>query len=228
MTDTIQARLDGDGLRREAIAILDFGSQFSRLIARRVREARVYCELLPATATLTEIEALGARGVILSGGPNSVYDQEAPAVDQAILESGLPILGVCYGMQLLAHQLGGRVEPHTGRREYGPAEITVRASARDALFAGVDTGPDARLAVWMSHGDSVGAAPPGFQVIAESSTGAIAAMADGRNRIGIQFHPEVRHTPQGGAMLENFLFRVCGCAPSWVPGAFIEEAVARV
>ena len=160
MTEATPARSHDDG-RREAIAILDYGSQYSRLIARRVRESRVYCELLPATATLADVQALGAKGVILSGGPNSVYDQGAPAVDQAILESGLPILGVCYGMQLFAHQLGGRVEPHTGRREYGPAEIALRDGANDTLFAGIDAGPDARLAVWMSHGDSVGAAPPG-------------------------------------------------------------------
>ena len=227
MTEPTPAHTQDNG-RREAIAILDYGSQYSRLIARRVREARVYCELLPATATLADIQALGAKGVILSGGPDSVYDNGARSVDQAILESGLPVLGVCYGMQLLAHQLGGRVEPHTGRREYGPAEITLRDGADDALFAGIDTGPDTRLAVWMSHGDSVGTVPPGFQVIAESPTGAIAAMTDDHNRIGIQFHPEVRHTPQGVAMLENFLFRVCGCAPTWVPGAFIEEAVERV
>jgi len=227
MTEATPARSQDDG-QREAIAIIDYGSQYSRLIARRVRESRVYCELLPATATLAEVQALGACGVILSGGPDSVYDEGARAVDQAILVSGLPILGVCYGMQLLAHQLGGRVEPHTGRREYGPAEITLRDGAHDSLFAGIETGPEARLAVWMSHGDSVGAAPPEFSVIAESPTGAIAAMADDRDRIGIQFHPEVRHTPQGGAMLENFLFRVCGCSPTWVPGAFIDEAVARV
>jgi GMP synthase (glutamine-hydrolysing) len=227
MTEATPARSQDDG-RREAIAILDYGSQYSRLIARRVREARVYCELLPATATLADVEGLGAKGVILSGGPDSVYDEGARAVDQAILESGLPVLGVCYGMHLLAHQLGGHVEPHTGRREYGPAEIALRDGAHDALFAGLDAGAEERLAVWMSHGDSVGATPVGFEVIAESPTGAIAAMADDRKRIGIQFHPEVRHTPQGVAMLENFLFRVCGCAPSWVPGAFIEEAVERV
>ena len=227
MTEAIPAHTQDDG-RREAIAILDYGSQYSRLIARRVRESRVYCELLPATATLADVQALGAKGVILSGGPNSVYDEGAPAVDQAILESGLPVLGVCYGMQLLAHQLGGRVEPHTGRREYGPAEIMLRDGGDDGLFAGIDGDPDGRLDVWMSHGDSVGATPPGFQAIAESSIGAIAAMADDHRRIGIQFHPEVRHTPQGVAMLENFLFRVCGCAPTWVPGAFIEEAVERV
>ncbi len=139
MTEATPAQSQDNG-RREAIAILDYGSQYSRLIARRVREARVYCELFPATATLADVQALGAKGVILSGGPDSVYDSGAPAVDQAILESGLPILGVCYGMQLLAHQLGGRVEPHTGRREYGPAEITLCDEADDTLFAGVDAG----------------------------------------------------------------------------------------
>ncbi len=262
---------------REMIAILDYGSQYSRLIARRVRECRVYCELAPATTTLDELRRLGARGVILSGGPDSVYDPDARHVDQAILQSGLPVLGICYGMQLLAQQLGGHVEPHTGRREYGPAEIwlereTGAASAQSlsgqpageaglaptrgspspstpspsaqadfvaarysgatsvasALFAGISMPEGAGIPVWMSHGDSVGELPPGFVPLARSSSGALAAMADARGHIGIQFHPEVRHTPQGTAMLENFLFRVCGCTPSWTPGAFIEQAVARI
>jgi GMP synthase (glutamine-hydrolysing) len=278
---------------RAMIAILDYGSQYSRLIARRVRECRVYCELLPATTTLDELRRLGARGVILSGGPDSVYDEGARHVDQAILESELPVLGICYGMQLLAYQLGGRVEPHTGRREYGPSEIWLdltdstlpsptrggsdgesRAGGRasdptpapprrgegsretsaqadaaarasdavstthsvaghptinpTALFAGLNVPSGTGMPVWMSHGDSVGAVPPGFIALARSGTGAIAAMADTAGHIGIQFHPEVRHTPQGTAILENFLFRVCGCAPNWTPGAFIEEAVGRV
>lgn len=218
---------------REMVAILDYGSQYSRLIARRVRECRVYCELLPAGTTLGELRRLGAKGVILSGGPDSVYDEGARRVDQAILESELPVLGICYGMQLLANQLGGRVEPHTGRREYGPARIAVLpqvegGEALDALFAGL-WGEDAgTLDVWMSHGDSVGKLPPGFAPVARSTSGALAAMADGRGHIGIQFHPEVTHTPQGTAMLENFLFRVCGCEPTWTPGAFIEEAVGRI
>jgi GMP synthase (glutamine-hydrolysing) len=217
------------------IAILDFGSQYSRLIARRVRECRVYCELLPATTRLAELRAHGARGVILSGGPDSVYDRQARHVDQAILESDLPILGICYGMQLLAHQLGGHVEPHTGRREYGPAEITLLepaspadTQAAHAFFAGIAPTADAGIPVWMSHGDSVGELPPGFTPLARSTTGALAAMADGHGRIGIQFHPEVRHTPQGQEMLENFLFCVCGCAPTWTPGAFVENAVERI
>jgi GMP synthase (glutamine-hydrolysing) len=241
---------------REMIAILDYGSQYSRLIARRVRECRVYCELLPATTTLDELRRLGARGVILSGGPDSVYDPGARHVDQAILESDLPVLGICYGMQLLAHQLGGRVEPHTGRREYGPAEIYLEAEAAGVsqsaqadfvaarpsersvatsvaspvadLFAGITTAEGAGMPVWMSHGDSVGAVPPDFAPLARSGTGAIAAMADSGRHIGIQFHPEVRHTPQGTTIIENFLFRVCGCTPNWTPGAFIDEAVGRI
>ncbi|MGE5334306.1 MAG: glutamine-hydrolyzing GMP synthase, partial [Nitrososphaerota archaeon] len=189
---------------REMIAILDYGSQYSRLIARRVRECRVYCELLPATTTLAELRRINAKGVILSGGPDSVYDENARRVDQDILSSNLPVLGICYGMHLLAHQLGGKVEPHTGRREYGPAEIHVAPEGTDvprdasALFQGVVADEQTRIPVWMSHGDSVGAVPPGFVPIARSSSGTMAAMADGSGHIGIQFHPEVRHTPQGG------------------------------
>jgi GMP synthase (glutamine-hydrolysing) len=226
---------------REMVAILDYGSQYSRLIARRVRECHVYCELLPATTTFDELRRRNARGVILSGGPDSVYDAGARAVDPAILESDLPVLGICYGMQLMAHQLGGRVEPHRGRREYGPAEIHLVGSedggpdagaeaerAPGAIFAGLESLAAGGLPVWMSHGDSVAEPPPGFVPLARSSAGALAAMADDRGRIGIQFHPEVHHTPQGAAMLENFLLRVCGCAPTWTPGAFIEEAVGRI
>jgi GMP synthase (glutamine-hydrolysing) len=223
---------------REMVAILDYGSQYSRLIARRVRERHIYCELLPATTTLAELRRLGARGVILSGGPDSVYDAGARAVEQDILESDLPVLGICYGMHLLAHQLGGHVEPHTGRREYGPAEITLTETGGEGqtaadgplqtFFAGVEDATGAGIPVWMSHGESVGALPPGFAVIARSSSGALAAMSDMRGHIGIQFHPEVSHTPQGAQMLENFLYRVCGLAPNWTTGAFIEESVARI
>src|SRR5690242_11590012 len=226
---------------REMIAILDYGSQYSRLIARRVRECHVYCELLPANTTLGELRRLGAKGVILSGGPDSVYDENARHVDQAILESELPGLGICYGMQLLADQLGGHVEPHTGRREYGPAEIhllqpdsvtsddeTGGAFPPDALFASLGGEHDAEIPVWMSHGDSVGRMPPGFVAVARSGSGALAAMADTHGHIGIQFHPEVSHTPQGRAMIENFLFSVCDCSPTWTSGALIEEAVEQI
>ncbi|HEX8981618.1 MAG TPA: glutamine-hydrolyzing GMP synthase [Ktedonobacterales bacterium] len=222
---------------RDMVAILDYGSQYSRLIARRVRECHVYCELLPATTTLAELQTMGARGVILSGGPDSVYDEGARTVDQAILDSDLPVLGICYGMHLLAHQMGGRVEMHTGRREYGPAEIHLTGDsdaasradrAPEALFAGVEDATGAGIPVWMSHGDSVGGLPAGFEVIARSSSGALAAMGDSHGHIGIQFHPEVSHTPQGAQMLENFLYRVCGLAPNWTTGTFIEEAVASI
>ncbi|HST89403.1 MAG TPA: glutamine-hydrolyzing GMP synthase [Ktedonobacterales bacterium] len=226
---------------REMVAILDYGSQYSRLIARRVRECNVYCELLPADTTLDDLRRLGAKGVILSGGPDSVYDAGARQVDQAILESELPVLGICYGMHLLAHQLGGHVEPHTGRREYGPAHIALLEAQSDedageylpdAIFAGLiveESGEqDSVLDVWMSHGDSVGDLPPGFVATARSSSGTLAAMGDARGRYGIQFHPEVAHTPHGKALLENFLYRVCGLAPTWTSGAFIEEAVARI
>ena len=231
--DTAPTIADADSPAHGMIAILDYGSQYSRLIARRVRECHVYCELLPANTTLDRLRALGVKGVILSGGPDSVYDVGARRVDQAILDSDLPILGICYGMQLFANQLGGHVEPHTGRREYGPAEIRLlddpgASESAYALFAGLGVAKDAPLSVWMSHGDSVGALPPGFTAIARSGSGTLAAMADERGRVGIQFHPEVSHTPQGRAMLENFLFRICGCAPDWTSGAFIEEAVARI
>ena len=215
-----QAPSQPDEPAREMIAILDYGSQYSRLIARRVRECRVYCELLPATTTLADLQRLGAKGVILSGGPDSVYDENARHVDQDILTSGLPVLGICYGMQLLADQLGGAVEPHTGRREYGPAEIHLALSENApehaaALFAGVLSDEQASIPVWMSHGDSVGEPPPGFVAVARSASGTLAAMSDGDGRIGIQFHPEVRHTPQGGEILQNFLFNICGCSPNW-------------
>jgi GMP synthase (glutamine-hydrolysing) len=222
---------------RAMVAILDYGSQYSRLIARRVRECHVYCELLPASITLQELHNLGARAVILSGGPDSVYDPGARHLDPAVLESDLPVLGVCYGMQLFAHQMGGRVEPHTGRREYGPAEIHLTMEAPTvgtsgdhnpaALFAGVEAGGGG-ISVWMSHGDSVGELPPGFEVIARSNSGALAAMGDRRGHIGIQFHPEVTHTPQGGQIIENFLFRIAGLMPNWTTGAFIEETVTRI
>ena len=207
---------------RDAVAILDFGSQYSQLIARRVREANVYCELLPHDATPERIAALNPRGFILSGGPASVYEPSAPVIPDFVFKSGLPILGICYGMQLLAHQLGGRVAP-SSKREYGPATLH-RGDDAGPIFGGL---PES-FGVWMSHGDKVIEAPPGFRVIARSDNSDFAAMADDRGRIGIQFHPEVVHTPLGREIIKNFLYQVCGAEPTWTSGNYIERAVSDI
>jgi GMP synthase (glutamine-hydrolysing) len=206
----------------ETIVVLDFGSQYSMLIARRVRELNTYCELLPFDTPADRIAGLDVRGIILSGGPNSVYEPGAPHAPQWVYDSGLPILGICYGMQLLAHQLGGRVAP--GReREYGPASIShVDGSP---LFAGIP----AELDVWMSHGDRIEEVPPGFVSAASSGNSPLAVMADAaRGYYGLQFHPEVVHTPRGRDILRNFVQRVCGCEGTWTAGNFIEETVEAI
>jgi GMP synthase (glutamine-hydrolysing) len=207
---------------RDAVAILDFGSQYSQLIARRVREAHVYCELLPHDVTPEHIKALNPRGFILSGGPASVYEPGAPLVPDFILQSGLPILGICYGMQLLAYQLGGTVAPST-KREYGPSMLHQDGDGA-LIFNGL---PDS-FGVWMSHGDKVTQAPPGFEMIARSDNSDFAAMADGQGRVGIQFHPEVVHTPLGRDIIKNFVYKVCGAEPTWTSGNYIERAVADI
>jgi GMP synthase (glutamine-hydrolysing) len=223
--------------RRQAIIVLDFGSQYSRLITRRVRENHVYSELVPATTTLAQLQAderLDIKGFILSGGPASVYDEGAPVCDQAILASGLPVLGICYGMQLLAHQLGGHVAHNVERREYGPATVDVlphtqQHPAAFRVFADITTDqPEPRLQVWMSHGDSVDQLPDGFTVLACTETLPVAAIANADGLIGLQFHPEVSHTPQGNAIIRNFLFRVCGCPPNWTPDSVIETSVTQI
>lgn len=224
--------------RRQAIIVLDFGSQYSRLITRRVRESQVYSELVPATTTLAELQAnarLDIKGFILSGGPASVYDERAPACDPAILASGLPVLGICYGMQLLARQLGGHVAHNVERREYGPATVDVvpeagKQPAAFRVFEGIANAdqPAPRLSVWMSHGDSVDQLPGGFTVLARTETLPVAAIANASGLIGLQFHPEVSHTPQGKTIIRNFLFRVCGCKPDWTPDSVIETSVARI
>ncbi|MBX5457286.1 MAG: glutamine-hydrolyzing GMP synthase [Thermogemmatispora sp.] len=228
-------------MRRQAIIVLDFGSQYSRLIARRIRENHVYSELVPAETTLEQLQRekahLDIRGFILSGGPASVYDAQAPRCDPAILQSGLPVLGICYGMQLLAHQLGGHVVPARGRREYGPATIELQSVAGDQgraaeIFAGLAqtdmAGEGRSLKVWMSHGDSVDQLPPGFSVLARSESNPCAAIAGPGGLIGLQFHPEVTHTPQGREILRNFLFRVCDCRADWTSGSVIDETVAQI
>lgn len=206
----------------EAIVILDFGSQYSMLIARRIRECRVYCELLPFDADWERVKALNLRGIILSGGPSSVYDPGAPMAPAWVFECGLPVLGICYGMNLLAHQLGGRVAP-APTREYGHA-ILHQGLEPSPVFEGLPRS----MPVWMSHGDQVVEMPAGFRCIAYSDSSPIAAMANDRGLIGLQFHPEVVHTPQGKALLENFLYRVCGCQGDWTPGNFIADAVQRI
>jgi GMP synthase (glutamine-hydrolysing) len=209
-------------LVRESIVILDFGAQYSLLIARRVRECGVYCELLPHDTPLDKIAELNPKGFILSGGPASVYDDDAPMAPSYVFESKLPVLGICYGMQLLAHQLGGTVSPGH-KREFGPALIEVDEEA--SLFRDLSS----TLSVWMSHGDNVSQLPPGFRALAHSGNSPYAAIADDSNHYyGIQFHPEVVHTPQGAEMLRNFLFNVCRCQGGWTPKAVLERAVQDV
>ncbi|HEX5506128.1 MAG TPA: glutamine-hydrolyzing GMP synthase [Thermomicrobiales bacterium] len=214
---------EGTGERVDAAVVLDFGSQFSQLITRRVREAGVYCEMLPFDAPAERALALEPRGVILSGGPNSVYAPGAPQLPDWVLASGLPVLGICYGMQLLARALGGRVAAAT-HREYGPARITVTA---DEAAGGVFAGLPRELDVWMSHGDRIEALPPDFAPLATSANSPCAAMARD-HLIGLQFHPEVAHTPRGKDLIRNFLYDVCGCRGNWTPENFIEAAVAEV
>jgi len=205
------------------ILIVDFGSQYTQLIARRVREARVYCEIHPPSRTVEWIRQWKPKGIILSGGPNSVYGDNVPTAEPALLELGTPVLGLCYGMQLLAHLSGGKVE-RAARREYGRAMIEIKGGK---LFHGFGDGEE--TPVWMSHGDHVDTAPPGYRVTASSANAPVAGFEHTTKPLyGVQFHPEVAHTPRGGEILHNFLFEVCGCAPDWTPGNFIEGEIARI
>ncbi|HEY8840505.1 MAG TPA: glutamine-hydrolyzing GMP synthase, partial [Candidatus Dormibacteraeota bacterium] len=202
------------GARQQTVLVLDFGSQFSQLIARRVREANVYCELVPGTTPWAELKERHPAGLILSGGPSSVYEPGAPQVDPEALRAGVPVLGICYGMQLIAHHLGGKVDPGQAR-EYGPALLAVREPS--GLFKGLNS----ELPVWMSHGDHVSELPPGFHSLASSGNSPVAAFTNGHGIFGIQFHPEVVHTPSGREVLRNFLYGVCKCDASWTAGSFI-------
>jgi len=207
----------------DKVLILDFGSQFTKLIARRIREERVYCEIHPPTRSLEWIEAWGPKAVILSGGPSSVYDEGVPTTDGALLHSGLPVLGICYGLHLIAQLEGAKVEH--GRREYGRAELAV--ATPDGLFRGFDAGE--RTTVWCSHGDHVDEPPPGYEALASTDTLPVAAFrAKDRPIYAVQFHPEVAHTVRGDEILSNFLFEVAGCRPTWTAGAFIEDTVERI
>jgi GMP synthase (glutamine-hydrolysing) len=208
---------------RETVVILDYGSQYTQLIARRVREQRVYAEILPWDVAAERVLALAPKGLILSGGPNSVYDAGAPTLPDFVLDSELPVLGICYGMQLLAQRLGGRVVPGSAR-EYGPAKVHIIPPASSLLADLPGT-----LSVWMSHGDRVEAVPEGFRVLARSDSDIVAAIGDpGRHVYGTQFHPEVHHTPRGSEILHHFLFDICGASGTWTPAAFIDHAISRV
>jgi GMP synthase (glutamine-hydrolysing) len=209
----------------DKVAVVDYGSQFTQLIARRIREAGVYSEIFPPTAPLERI--LQHQAVVLSGGPASVYDEGAPLPPAALFTAGVPVLGICYGMQAMARILGGQVEP-SSHREYGRAEVTLQG--QDLLFDRVrpDT-PAGGVTVWMSHGDTVLAAPPGFRSLATTANSPVAAMVAPEHRLyAVQFHPEVAHTPQGQVVLENFLFQVAGLKAGWSMSSFVDQAIESV
>lgn len=207
-------------MMQNSIAILDFGSQYAQLIARRVRETHVYCELFPWDAPARQVLELQPKGFILSGGPASVYAEGAPTLPPYVLDSGLPVLGLCYGMQLLTHSLGGQVDP-SPEREYGSA--TVKTLIPNSLL------PSSSFPVWMSHGDRITRLPEGFAALARSDNSPLAAMADPRrNYYGLQFHPEVKHTPDGPGILRRFVTEVCGCTPDWTPESIIEQSVRHI
>ena len=206
----------------EAVVVLDYGSQFSMLITRRIREAGVYSELVSWETPPEKLSHLRVKGFILSGGPASVYDEGAPTLPPYVIASGLPVLGICYGMQLLAQALGGRVAP-ASTREYGHAVITL-SEPEHALLRELP----ATMPVWMSHSDRIVELPPGFRSVAYSDDSPIAAMSDEAGHLGIQFHPEVVHTPQGEQVLRNFLFEVAGCAGDWTASSFVEESIKTI
>ena len=213
----------------DSVLIIDFGSQVTQLIARRLREAGVYTEILPCTTDPAKITAAAPRGIILSGGPNSVAMADTPRAPQEVFDSGLPILGICYGQQVMTQQLGGQVRPghETGEGgEFGRAYLTVTEPC--ALFDGLWPVGETRT-VWMSHGDHVAALPPGFRVVATSSGAPYAAVADDERRYyGVQFHPEVVHTEDGGALLARFALGVCGCSGSWSMTAYRARAIEAI
>ena len=210
--------------QQETILILDFGSQYTQLIARRIREQNVYCEIYPHTLSLSQIKAIAPKGIILSGGPASVYETDAPTIDPKLFELETPVLGICYGMQLMAALLaGGKVHPAT-QREYGHASLQVLETA-DPLFAGLSS----RFSAWMSHGDRIETPPVGFQTIAQTQNAPIAAMVDPtRAFYGLQFHPEVEHTEDADRILSNFTRSICGCRNAWTMRAFIARTTAQI
>ncbi|ADL07134.1 glutamine-hydrolyzing GMP synthase [Thermosediminibacter oceani] len=206
---------------QENVIVLDFGGQYSQLIARRVREASIYCEILPYNTPMDEILKRKPKAIVFSGGPASVYSENAPVCDKRIFDTGIPILGICYGMQLMCHMLGGRVEP-AETAEYGRAELVVEEE--DGIFSGLEK----NLTVWMSHGDSIITLPEGFRTLARTKNTPHAAIGNGRNLFGVQFHPEVVHTPRGREILNNFLFGIAGCTGTWSMKTFVEEQIRLI
>jgi GMP synthase (glutamine-hydrolysing) len=205
------------------ILIIDYGSQFTQLIARRIREERVYCEIQPPTRSLEWIREWAPKGVILSGGPSSVYGEDVPTAEPELLRMGIPVLGVCYGMQLITHLEGGTVE--RGRREYGRAQVTI--GRPEGLFAGFTAGEQTQ--VWMSHGDHVVRPPEGYESLASTADLPWAAFkAPDRPVYGVQFHVEVAHTTRGADIISNFLFEICGCEPTWTAGSYIESELEKI
>ena len=211
-------------IHSERILILDFGSQYTQLIARRVREAKVYCEIFPFNAGIEKRQAFRPKGIILSGGPSSVYDAGAPLIDKPHLDLGVPVLGICYGMQLLTHVQGG-VVAKSQKREFGRAELNIHKN--EGLFSSIGMG--GKATVWMSHGDRIVRMPEGFHAIAHTDNSPTAAMADEKRKFyGVQFHPEVVHTPQGVQILRNFVYTICGCSPSWTMASFVDYSVGQI
>jgi GMP synthase (glutamine-hydrolysing) len=210
--------------RRQTVLILDYGSQYTQLIARRIRESHVYCEIHPGTIGMERVSSLDPKAIVLSGGPQSVYSADAPQCDPRIFDLGIPILGICYGEQLMARHLGGRVEP-CDHREYGPATLQIQSPV--GLFSAFAPGDEVH--VWMSHGDRLVELPSGFVRVGTSANAPYAAIANlDKKFFGIQFHPEVVHTPRGTEMLRAFLFEVAALEPSWTPGSFVQEAVEKI
>lgn len=212
----------GNNPNQETIIVIDFGAQYSQLIARRVRECKVYCEIFPNTVKADAIQKVDPIGIILSGGPSSVYEKDSPRIDSSIFQLGIPILGICYGMQLMAYELGGKVNPGD-RGEYGKTEIEI--TNHEHLFKGIES----QIVGWMSHADTVCEVPIGFRISAFTQNTPVAAMEDPEHNLyGVQFHPEVIHTPKGKKILENFLYNICKCHGSWTMSSFIQSSVENI
>ncbi len=209
-------------METQSIVVLDFGAQYSQLIARRIREQNVFSVVLPCTASLDEIKTYAPAGIVLSGGPSSVYDADAPPTDERVLHLGLPVLGICYGLQFMVYKLGGKVRA-ADKREYGHAQVEI-LDAASPLFKGLQ-GP---LTVWMSHGDEAMELPPGFELVGKTSNAVAAIQNPAQKFYAVQFHPEVHHTPQGTEILRNFVFDVCGVKANWTPQSFIDETITNI